>query len=573
MLDQFLDTIRKQRLSPFTESAAPESLDKKKSAFKTKEAKAVQTRVLERISRRFHFAATARLLTLLETSSPEEIKQRQSFFQSLPTIGGHFLETMKEPKPYWKPPYNIIIATEDEHAYLDFRRRAIPVMLVQSAHDLRELEGYDLVQVVGADTYREALEQLPQTVFVEKDEAYLEHYLVMLSAWKENLQVLENVQLPPLLQNRIKLENLVPLLGLLERHDQKIDEEMLQHACKKINQRLNEHLQGLTLSGEALITAMSKGIYPEDVRRVIAESMQQSGLPAMLFTMAIPVAPDLEALQNYTKDQGNEQSTTFVRKLKQHALALRSIPEELKRIEECLLLADFIAGTSPFLQGHYPQLSEQVRIQHARNLFLQKPEPISFHLTAEDRCSMLTGANSGGKTTLLEHLLQIIVFHHLGLPVDGTVELPLFTEIYYFAKTKGGMSKGAFETLLNQMASVTPGKQTLLLADEIEAVTEPGVAAKIICATAAYFIEHGCWMIIATHLGQEISKQLPPHARIDGIEAKGLNEQMELIVDHNPVLGRLAHSTPELIVEKMARTTNSRYIAYVYDLMKVNGQS
>ena len=102
----------------------------------------------------------------------------------------------------------------------------------------------------------------------------------------------------------------------------------------------------------------------------------------------------------------------------------------------------------------------------------------------------------------------------------------------------------------------------------MEAVTEPGVAGNIVCASAEYFISKECFMIIATHLGQEIIKNLPKNARIDGIEAKGLDENFNLIVDHNPVLGRLAHSTPELIVERMANSHDEEYFRYLYESLK-----
>ena len=94
---------------------------------------------------------------------------------------------------------------------------------------------------------------------------------------------------------------------------------------------------------------------------------------------------------------------------------------------------------------------------------------------------------------------------------------------------------------------------------------------KIIAATAEYFISKNCFLIIATHLGYEIEKVLPSRARIDGIEAKGLSENNELIVDHNPVLGRLANSTPELIVEKMANSGKHDYFLYLNSYLKKNG--
>ena len=207
-------------------------------------------------------------------------------------------------------------------------------------------------------------------------------------------------------------------------------------------------------------------------------------------------------------------------------------------------------------------------MENSKNVFLSEPQPVSFKLDENNRCSILTGANSGGKTTLLEHILQLISLANMGLPVSGKLKLPLFTEIYYFAKNKGSMSKGAFETLLGQMAEIKTGKQTLILADEMEAVTEPGVAGKIVNATAEFFILKGCFLIIATHLGQEIAKNLPKNARVDGIEAKGLDENFELIIDRNPILGKIASSTPELIVEKLANTKKEEYFAYLHSYLK-----
>jgi dsDNA-specific endonuclease/ATPase MutS2 len=183
-------------------------------------------------------------------------------------------------------------------------------------------------------------------------------------------------------------------------------------------------------------------------------------------------------------------------------------------------------------------------------------------------CSILTGANSGGKTTLMEHLIQLIVLSQIGLPVSGSLKIPFYTDVYYFAKNKGSADKGAFETLLNQMSTINPGNKTIVFADEIESVTEPGVAGKIVSATANYLVKKNCFVVVATHLGYEIQKILPEKCRIDGIEAKGLNEKNELIVDHNPVIGRLANSTPELIVERLAKINSHEYFQFLYLSLK-----
>ncbi len=68
-----------------------------------------------------------------------------------------------------------------------------------------------------------------------------------------------------------------------------------------------------------------------------------------------------------------------------------------------------------------------------------------------------------------------------------------------------------------------------------------------------------------THLGEEIissirsiEDKLPEDMRVDGIEAKGLDESLELIVDRQPVFYKAGKSTPELIVERLSKTTEGK---------------
>lgn len=75
-------------------------------------------------------------------------------------------------------------------------------------------------------------------------------------------------------------------------------------------------------------------------------------------------------------------------------------------------------------------------------------------------------------------------------------------------------------------------------------------------------------MVVATHLGDEIIRELPMGARVDGISATGLDSDMNLIVSHNPVLGKLANSTPELIVERLSKVKKGDYFLYLYEQLK-----
>ena len=68
---------------------------------------------------------------------------------------------------------------------------------------------------------------------------------------------------------------------------------------------------------------------------------------------------------------------------------------------------------------------------------------------------MLTGANSGGKTTLLNTILQIQILAQSGLPVPCEYcEFPIVDEIYFLGKHTGTLSAGAFESTLKTISKI-----------------------------------------------------------------------------------------------------------------------
>lgn len=93
------------------------------------------------------------------------------------------------------------------------------------------------------------------------------------------------------------------------------------------------------------------------------------------------------------------------------------------------------------------------------------------------------------------------------------------------------------------------------MADELEAITEPGASAKIIASLLDELSRGGSVAIFVSHLAEDVARFAETKVRIDGIEARGLDENNQLVVDRNPLYNRLAKSTPELIIDRLARTT------------------
>ena len=168
--------------------------------------------------------------------------------------------------------------------------------------------------------------------------------------------------------------------------------------------------------------------------------------------------------------------------------------------------------------------------------------------------ALLTGANSGGKTTMLELLAHCTILAHMGLPVPAqSAKVGRIESIHVLAKAGGTQSAGALEQTLLQLAEVVSNNNSkLILADELEAITEPGAGARIIAGMleAAESHDSTC-MLLVTHLAPAIIDAAGKDLRTDGIEARGLDEDLELIVDRTPRRNYLAKSTPELIVRRL----------------------
>ncbi len=189
-----------------------------------------------------------------------------------------------------------------------------------------------------------------------------------------------------------------------------------------------------------------------------------------------------------------------------------------------------------------------------------------------EKVVLLSGANSGGKTCCIQTIAHIIIMGQMGLlvPADDA-SIGLFDELHFFSKSKGVADAGAFETTLRTFAKVIQSqKKKMILVDELESITEPGAAAKVIGGVLEKLCENpNTCAVFVSHLAEEISKTVKAQIRIDGIEARGLDQNLNLVVDRNPILNHLAKSMPQLIITRLsALSKGDEKETYEHILMK-----
>jgi hypothetical protein len=224
-------------------------------------------------------------------------------------------------------------------------------------------------------------------------------------------------------------------------------------------------------------------------------------------------------------------------------------------------------------------VEDGVAVRNARNPFITDAQPVSYaigsHSLADaaggtnadatapptgDRVSVLTGANSGGKTTLLETLCAVTLLASMGLPVPAeAAEVGAFDRIV-FHRRHASFNAGVLEsTLKSVVPPLVEEGRTLMLVDEFEAITEPGRAADLLNGLVTLTVDRGALGVYVTHLAEDLSP-LPVAARIDGIFAEGLTNDLDLRVDYQPRFGTVGKSTPEFIVSRLVANARDRSV-------------
>jgi len=271
-----------------------------------------------------------------------------------------------------------------------------------------------------------------------------------------------------------------------------------------------------------------------------------------------PVERDDEVISRLREDLQATRDRRATRLKRELAADLSDLQEPARRLVRAALQLDVELAIARFVRDFdctVPELGgEGFSIEGGRSPLLDVPhdevDPVDY---AVDGVAVLSGVNSGGKTSTLDLVAAVTILAQMGLPVPAeAARVEPVERLYYHAKTQGTLDAGAFESTVREFADVAAGGgDSLVLVDELESITEPGASAVIIAGILEALDENGATAVFVSHLAGEIREECGFDVTVDGIEAVGL-EDGELVVERSPVKDHLARSTPELIVEKLA---------------------
>lgn len=568
----------------------------------------------EEIERRHETVESALRLVEILRGSLEELRGHLEKIQPYSTRAGRKM-------------YSHAIAVEDGELYTELKASYggfIDVFLIESVEDLGFLSGYELVRYIQGELGVEHdIASLGNVVAFQsfKESEVLPELIV--SQLQENLPTIKALSKVVALAREVEGVNFMPYSALreitytiasLERGKARIfssaSEELasvVEECTSRANTEIEERVQSaVSIEGRDVLNLLSGyrsgSMYealPERVRDVIEEVAEEKesrvaekmGLAeeklifSGIFRPGYPLVAEKEKLRELETWLKSEAVRREFGEAGDAAAKLKGYIPELKESLRSALELDFLTALGSFVSKYKATLPRftprpALGIKKARHLPLAiegKAEPVSYSLgdssialegSSGERVAVITGANSGGKTTLLETVAYCQIAWQCGFPVLAEeAELPLLEKLYFFSRPGGSSSAGGLESLLKFFSEIAGKEEVcLILADELEAATEPGAAARVLGAFIEWFSQREETLLaLVTHLGDELRGEVGKIARVDGIEAKGLDENLNLIVSRNPVLGKLARSTPELIVERLSRREKKEFFEFLME--------
>jgi len=366
----------------------------------------------------------------------------------------------------------------------------------------------------------------------------------------------------------------------------------LRTQLRKLKERVNERIQTtldnreVKIGGSDLLDMASRGEnleyllrmeIQEEYEEIISEELDRISseldinpdeekflLNLLPDQITLPVDIDNRVLSEFEDKIDNKLSEKSHKAKVKAAKELKSYVKYSNNLISAALEFDLALAIKKFYEDFsmtmpkFGEPDEAFRIKKGINLFIEEPEPVDYFL---NDVTILSGVNSGGKTSTLDLISQIFILAHMGFPVPAkSASLSFIEELYYYRASKRTLGSGAFESVLMDFESILKSDcRKLVLVDELENVTEPGASAKIVAGIIERLKKDGGYGVFVSHLAEKIIEVSDEKTPVDGIEARGLDENMELIVDRTPRKNHLATSTPELIVRKLSNQKDSEF--------------
>ncbi|MCL2157421.1 MAG: helix-hairpin-helix domain-containing protein [Methanobrevibacter sp.] len=497
------------------------------------------------------------------------------------------LDVPKEIKPKYDPSKAILVESQEDNDYLIELglNQYFPILTASESPALKEeIRSYELIYYVYSEGFLD-IGDMDNFIMINKEVPNYEIVPeVILNYFIINQDLFTKVaEIRKILNKESNLNEISDILEELNNTENKVDlEELINSVKNDADNEIKIAIKNIDFEGDEVLDLLNNNLPPkiekifdEIIHKSKAIIVEKSGIDFDPFLKKYPLEIDEKEIERIKRLENSKLENDLFDKKVKVAKHLASIKKFVKEeVEETLKFDyEFCLGSFAYEYNlNPPKISDNFKLKGALHLELglekgENIQKVDYDLSYPDNVALLTGANSGGKTTLLETIGQVSIMAQMGLPVCADyAEVKLLDEIYHFSK-KRSLDAGAFESFLNVfLPIVTTNNEKLVLLDELEGITELEAAVKIISSFIEMIKDTNSYAIIVTHMARELMKYA--NVRVDGIEAKGLDKEYNLIVDRTPKMNCLARSTPELILKRIYENSEGKIKEVYGEILK-----
>jgi len=337
-------------------------------------------------------------------------------------------------KPKYDTSRAILVESRDDYTSLMDRglNQRAQILNIQ---EVASLDEFELVVYVYRDGVLE-LDDAPNLAMVNYDAEDLEIIPeTVLSYYHENQTLLENIlKIREILGYPSVLRDVLKIMDSIETSqvDETLFNSAVNQAKDKADKKLEEAIKKVDLSGQEVLDILNKGMSPkiqeifdEILKDAVKEIEDDTRVNFDPFIQKYPLEIDEQELERVKRQEIGKKEVKAFEERVNVAAQLQLLKSDVEvEIQEVLEFDyQFTLGCFAYYYDlHPPMISDGFRFKEGLHLNLALEDPsrvqrINYSLESPDNVVLLTGANSGGKTTLLETLAQISIMSQMGLPV------------------------------------------------------------------------------------------------------------------------------------------------------------
>lgn len=232
-------------------------------------------------------------------------------------------------------------------------------------------------------------------------------------------------------------------------------------------------------------------------------------------TLFIEPLEAIEPTNALSEEQGREREIIF-RILSELSRQCRGQTEAIRANGEALLQLDLWYARARMANRHHlhrPQVEKGAALRlwaaHHPLLYLENPEksvPLDLELSPENRTLVISGPNTGGKTTSLKTVGLHVLMAQSAIPgpLGRDSRIPLFRQVLVEMGDDQSVAAGlsTFSAHIRRISEILDlcGREALVLLDELGKATDPLQAGALGRAILEALIERDALALVTTHL-------------------------------------------------------------------------